>query len=69
MRDRLRMSFRLTTPKMSDTKTKGTAMSLSRRMKMSPQGATQSCTKPSQCNAKARKPKPRPKPMPSKILA
>ena len=69
IRDKLRMSLRLTTPMMSETNTNGTAISLSRRMKMVPKGVTQSCTKPSQCKAMAKKPKPRPKPMPSRILA
>ena len=69
MRDKFRMSFKLTTPKMSDTSTNGTAINLSKRMKMTPHGATQSCTKPSQCKAIARKPKPKPPPMPNKILA
>ena len=69
IRDRLRMSFKLTTPMMSDTSTSGTAISLSRRMKMVPHGVTQSCTKPSQCRAMAKKPKPKPSPMPNKILA
>ena len=69
MRDKFRISFRLTTPKMSDTSTNGTAISLRRRIKMAPNGATQLCTNPSQCKAIAKKPKPKPSPIPSKILA
>ena len=38
-------------------------------IKMVPHGATQSCTKFSQCKAMARNPNPKPKPIPSSILA